>query len=523
MNIKFRLFSKSGEEIDEKQPLFDQSSYRIEFERELIEEEISYIDTNYTSILSSSYGVFYTLALRNYVGEINLFGQVYEVQSKKWNKKQVEYLYREVSRQAAALPFYSLSVAHQQFEKNLNNRFLIRYHQWVLLRDEMYNSSVLKNAWESISKEPHTLMISEYERKESWNVSSVDERSWHRFLREGNVVALHENHRLKSKAMSKILSRNGTSYFPTAIDESVKRITYDTKENRFIKNMLHEFLDLVEWMEAYLHLQKKQRAIHQLDEVIRVNKILKTDIQNKLGTPWMKEVGPFNNFLGNSTIMQRKQGYRQWFVFYQTFIQGIGYPITEEEFENRIETKSIDKIYEMWCFFEIKKAINRVIGKAEKELIFHSDPNVGTYLGGNPKLTYFYEDEPLSLYYNRTFSISESYSLEFRPDISIHWRGKWYHFDAKYKQTDSYKNEDIHKMHVYKDAIQHTRAVIALYPAFEEIRDKFFEDIDFEKGSVDGGIGVLHLKIGTENTILDSIIKYILNKNNVDQKAFLWE
>ncbi|MDF2064945.1 DUF2357 domain-containing protein [Bacillus sp. Cr_A10] len=514
INVNFRLFDKEGEVLKDGQPLFDQSVYRIEFEQELTKDQKTFIEANYTSILKSSFGAFYTLSLSNYVGSINLFGKLFEVLSKKWNKKQIEYLYKEVSKQASNLPFYSLSVANQSFEKNLGNHSLIRYHQWILLREELFHSTVLKDAWDSIVKEPHTMIISQYQSTEPWKISRVDETSWNRFIQKGNVVELRGNHPLASKEVARKLARNGSVYFPKILDESVKRKSYDTKENRFIKNMLIQYLELVEWFDTYLRKQMKLRSIHQLDDVHRINQAMKKDIQNKLETSLMKEVSlTFTNTLGDSTILQRRQGYRQWFVFYQTFIQGIGYPMTKEELQNRIETKSIDKIYEMWCFFEIEKALSRVIGNPSIVSIFNSNPDTGVYLGKIPKITYLFGEETLELYYNKTFSTGESYSVELRPDISIYWHEQWYHFDAKYKLSDTYKIEDIHKMHVYKDAIHNTRLALALYPAADGYKDEFFED-----PIVNGGIGVVHLMIDIDNTHLDQIIQSIIIEGKIGRQ-----
>ena len=88
------------------------------------------------------------------------------------------------------------------------------------------------------------------------------------------------------------------------------------------------------------------------------------------------------------------------------------------------------------------------------------------------------------LYYNKTFnkknSIFKSYSVEYRPDYSLivnipimneygYSNHKKYviHFDAKYKldiNSETFKNEDIVKMHAYKDAIVGTIGAYVIYP-----------------------------------------------------------
>ena len=89
----------------------------------------------------------------------------------------------------------------------------------------------------------------------------------------------------------------------------------------------------------------------------------------------------------------------------------------------------------------------------------------------------------INLFYNKSFkkiSPYKSYSLNLRPDytLKINFKDKYYflHFDAKYKSTGisndeiynkkdlSYKNEDVYKMHTYKDAINNTKGAYVIYP-----------------------------------------------------------
>lgn len=76
--------------------------------------------------------------------------------------------------------------------------------------------------------------------------------------------------------------------------------------------------------------------------------------------------------------------------------------------------------------------------------------------------------------YNKTFKKDSdyySYSVKLRPDytLSISFAEKTFliHFDAKYKldiKSEDYKNQDVVKMHSYKDAIEDTIAAYVLYP-----------------------------------------------------------
>ena len=95
-------------------------------------------------------------------------------------------------------------------------------------------------------------------------------------------------------------------------------------------------------------------------------------------------------------------------------------------------------------------------------------------------------DIRMDLLYNKTFSKSKfndynSYSVNLRPDYSLIIRTgderHIIHFDAKYKLNiydESFKNEDVVKMHAYKDAIADTIGAYVIYPG--EKKKLYHED-----------------------------------------------
>ena len=122
------------------------------------------------------------------------------------------------------------------------------------------------------------------------------------------------------------------------------------------------------------------------------------------------------------------------------------------------------------------------------------------------KFIYKYNDKQviLQLYYNKDFNLlndkstqwADSYSGVFNPDVSISLEMNgivhWLHFDAKYRLdlskwkselsgTDivsSFKREDIHKMHTYRDAVLGTRGSYVLYPGSERVNELYVRNPD---------------------------------------------
>jgi predicted component of viral defense system (DUF524 family) len=122
--------------------------------------------------------------------------------------------------------------------------------------------------------------------------------------------------------------------------------------------------------------------------------------------------------------------------------------------------------------------------------------------GDQSKMIFEHDSRVITLYYNKTYTTSEdkSYSMDFRPDISIECFDtvneltKIYLLDAKYKlenltrkiqgetvEVKTHTKNDIYKMHAYKDSIYNTIAAYILYPGDESTlfqkKSDTFEDV----------------------------------------------
>ena len=128
-----------------------------------------------------------------------------------------------------------------------------------------------------------------------------------------------------------------------------------------------------------------------------------------------------------------------------------------------------------------------------KDLISKNDKPIKFLFSHNDK------EVILHLYYNKDFNPiddkstqwADSYSGVFNPDVRISMEMNdtihWLHFDAKYRLdlqkwrselgngdiVSSFKREDIHKMHTYRDALLGTRGSYVLYPGSECIEELY--------------------------------------------------
>ena len=131
-----------------------------------------------------------------------------------------------------------------------------------------------------------------------------------------------------------------------------------------------------------------------------------------------------------------------------------------------------------------------------------------------------YQGVEIDLLYNKTFKKNDkdynSYSVKLRPDYTLKVNAideaYFIHFDAKYKlyvDSDKFKNEDIVKMHAYKDAIPNTIGAYVIYPGSKN--ELYYENDDQLKS-----VGAFGLIPGEERTnrISNFIEKLITSINN---------
>lgn len=133
--------------------------------------------------------------------------------------------------------------------------------------------------------------------------------------------------------------------------------------------------------------------------------------------------------------------------------------------------------------------------------------------------------ENLVISYNRTFSNTsrQSYALNFRPDITIEFKGKTINkkiildakyknrplsFNSEYKENSAvvYKNEDIAKMLSYSESIRNVEGAFIVYPGdqFVFYQKKYTKNnimTDINSMTAFTGVGAIPLSPGNRNSI----------------------
>ena len=306
---------------------------------------------------------------------------------------------------------------------------------------------------------------------------------------------------------------------PTTLFSSVKTQTLDTPENRFVKHALNTFL--------LVCVDVKTRALED-SRLSAEASILIEQLEQHLSSYLFKEQSPPRIIPLNSPILQRKEGYRE--VFRAWLMHDLASRVTWEGGEDVYEggKKDVAILYEYWVYFKLLDVIKDVfkIEPAEISTLLSVSPDkmsLDIKRGKHKPIEGVYQAQTrllnIDFSYNRTWSGGRSYPNEgswtrsFRPDYTLSiWpcdnldRSKdkllaeqeetivHIHFDAKYRVENlksligddltlpdessvQPREDDLLKMHAYRDAIRRTGGAYIIYPGNAMLERRGFHEI----------------------------------------------
>ncbi len=251
--------------------------------------------------------------------------------------------------------------------------------------------------------------------------------------------------------------------------------TNDTIENRFLKFVMQQTLQRFTIVSQHIRntVAKSKMMESRLND-------MEEELQRLVNHPFFRTIGTFKGFSQDSLVMKKSINYR---TIYQKWIELMcGYEL--EEGVNKLETKDIAMLYEIWCFLKVKNIVSDLLGDKAiaqykgKSLTpqFVRDLNWGTH----SEVTFLRTDDNVelaSVMYNApvreddsrvTSAISgtTTFTTQQRPDIVLRLTKRQkdiqytFLFDAKYRISDSHPDdmdippsEAIDQMHRYRDAI----------------------------------------------------------------------
>ena len=286
------------------------------------------------------------------------------------------------------------------------------------------------------------------------------------------------------------------------------------------------------------------------------------------------EAGALRKFPDSNTVLNSRSGYRD---VYRAFLVGeVAASLTWLGGQDVFGAGKRDAatLYEYWVFFELIRAIERVPGFLldKRELVAATEEGLGLRLARGRSLMIGGHGVrrgrrvKLELWFNKGFGRSDNrgatWGATVRPDCSLRispetgdgWKtDTWLHFDAKYRVDKNEandnvgddeanpaqstepsigrpNNDDLRKMHSYRDAIRRSAGAFVLYPG----ADADIEAPYRQYHEVLPGVGAFVLRPMVDGTssdqatdalvaFLDDAIDHVAAQGTSRERAQYWE
>ncbi len=520
------LFEISDEEVmqhgEAKYQLLEGCFYEYKF----TDESIKFKENNEknTIVTFSKFGKYQGGLNPNiYVGTHSLeienttFLLPIEVRSVKSEyRADYRYMLESITEKCTDLIMQIDSPITQNFETSFDTDSQTLYQRFCFVKS-LIDSIEFEEAVQKVVSNPTTKWEEEQEEKDIRGIRRFTQKSIKQLVTKSNRINISDDHFLNKSY--------GITSVPIKIDSTRKIESIDTAENRFIKHALEEFLFFSENCETKFEKYSTAKLESNL---------LSTKISNIVNQSFFKEISRPTSLKLNSPVLQRKSGYREVLNAWLKF--DLAAKLVWKGGDNVYDAgkKDIATLYEYWLFFtllDVLKDVFEIEPKSIVELIQYDKGQLSLNLkqGTAIAMKGVYESPSRNLNiqfsYNRsfgggkTFPNAGSYTTTLRPDYTLSiWPEEikdareaektelitHIHFDAKYKvknfydlistskgeeltakeeedllveeeveiQKGTFKNEDLLKMHAYKDAIRRTGGAYVLYPG--EGEDKPF-------------------------------------------------
>jgi hypothetical protein len=480
----------------------------------------------------------------NWKGNLNI-----EIQSIKNEYRQdYRYMLECITEKCTDLIMQIESPVNQNFETNFDVDNETLYQRFSFVKS-VIDSVEFEEAIQKITSSPATKWVTETEEKDIRNIRRFGKRAIQQIVSKNNRIEIPASHPLRINC--------GLDSIPGRIESERKTESTDTPENRFIKHALEVFLFFCENCSA--KFEKYSRAKFEAG-------ILSAKLSNVLHQSFFKDISRPDSLQLNSPVLQRKSGYREVLNAWLKF--DLAAKLIWQGGDNvyKAGKKNIASLYEYWLFFtllDLLKEVFHIEPKGIHELIEFDKGKISLNLkqGKNIALKGTFESDSrrlnIQFSYNRSFGGGKiyphpgSYTTTLRPDYTLSiWPFEinddkeaekqelitHIHFDAKYKvdnfyklisrskgeelsdsenedlikeeeseeEKGTFKNQDLLKMHAYKDAIRRTGGAYVLYPG--NGKDDPFRGFH----ELIPGLGAFVLKPNKESSGKEELRKFIL-------------
>lgn len=326
-------------------------------------------------------------------------------------------------------------------------------------------------------------------------------------------------------------------YVPDTVREIRSEDTYDTPENRLVKDavmaihsMVHSLLPGSDGCSDYM-----RRRLGEMAE----------EIDSIASEEWLRDVGDMVMIPFGSNVLAGRHGYREMFLIYQML--GLGAMFDQSDADSLLKGRGtkVHEVYEYWCYTRLYRCLYRMSSNRPEFPFIRTGGRweVSVKRGGAVRfeIPVGGRAATVDLYYNTTFSGRDrpegdfrSYSLDLRPDftlvVEVDGIRSIVNFDAKYKAKPFVAREsrdegvvdvggirmdfweyDIYKMHTYRDAILNSYGSYVLYPGDRD--DVYRRPVEGRKDNFLPSVGAVPLvPMAEEDEQLEMLMGNVLGE-----------
>lgn len=445
----------------------------------------------------------------------------------KWGEDVFDALLDDLTDRALALPFSATQAAGLPHDRSIADRDDVLLHAFIYARHILLAANrALPRALELVVRDPHRRFTSERASVDLVAARRVDARTIARVAIGADGVVRATGH-----AAHSALAHALRGHLPAYVDVPRVENTFDTVENRFVSEFLGQLRGIIDRVERLARSKAKPgsfwtRAVADCEAMRRVLGPFEChDIWNDVGRMGHVPIG--------SSVLQRRRGYKDILRHHLELRAAARIPFDRTTVEKLLGLKDVATLYELWCYFAVVDAVGEIVGRTPD---YADAMKVKDEVDLGYGFRVAWNDGP-TVYYNLSFTPKKSpphrsASLCLRPDIVVDierdGQRELHAFDAKLRidglpssgesddaedddaETDplSFKNDDIAKMHAYRDALPCVRSARVLYPGHEACE---FPALEPDARDTDG-VGAIPLVPGKSSVELASVLRRILEK-----------
>lgn len=453
-----------------------------------------------------------TIYFKNFVGVSRFKNVIFNIESKKMSTIEIDKLISDIDKRiqnTVSLDFSVSGVSKAEFKKQQDafKGYYVYHKLYFLLKNDKifpFLKYILKK---------HNKKIVYSKRKEYiFKTSNISEES---------VIDLFSGENLFTRKKGANLFPSLNDIIPETINEYNNNISCDTHENQFIKFFIELCIRIITNFINDLICDKKGKQVTNI-VLVEELKYFRLELQKILRTDFFDGISKISRINHSNTILTRQFGYKE---IYKEYINLKQTPVNLFDTNSLIElyeNKSVDKLYEYICLFSLVDSIETIYDQKPMIKIEINDSSLHTLALSekNNHIIFLFEktnELPESrLLFQHSFNKKNcgSYSVEFRPDFT--WQiddGNSYlnyHFDAKFRMNlnnGTSENDDIVKMHGYRDGIENTMGAVVLFPGQKKVIYSKERKDNFS------GVGALPVHTnGLEDSQLATLLKSCLPK-----------